>query len=285
MYDDFTNDEPRDDEPLSDDPEEQLRIENDLLHLQLRAEIGNDLNEISGTLPPELEHAFLSHILEFERQAATAQDVRIYDRVGKPICISEAELSEEEVADALDNLLQLLEAHQILVTFEGDYNDRTKYKFIVDELMEETIPCLNIEGLMCNFVYESFHPNYRLEIQDWSDRFFACWMNRDKDEIRSMIASSADSAISEAGDAIIQNQINLFFDAFTKFRSDEIHVEEIDIKEEGVSQTAIVKGNIGFEAHIDEKEKVLFNEPFEISLVRSDWDWKAVHIQLPGLNF
>ena len=53
------------DKPLSDDPEENLRMENELLRLKLQAELGADPHMINP-VDPEIENIFLKNIFNFE---------------------------------------------------------------------------------------------------------------------------------------------------------------------------------------------------------------------------
>ena len=48
---------------LSDDPEENMRMENELLQLKLKAELGAE-TYISGNFPPSVENDFLKNELQ-----------------------------------------------------------------------------------------------------------------------------------------------------------------------------------------------------------------------------
>ncbi len=56
---------------LSDDPEENMRIENQLLQLKLKAELGAD-TFISGNFSPNFENEFLKNVLAFENSLSNA---------------------------------------------------------------------------------------------------------------------------------------------------------------------------------------------------------------------
>ncbi len=108
-----------DDEPLSDDPDEQLRLENELLKLKLQAETGADLYELSD-MPPEVENAFLNNILAFERQLDSMQEVPIFDILGRPADFpNEQELSDAEIDQQLDRLNDLMRDKGLEVGFGG----------------------------------------------------------------------------------------------------------------------------------------------------------------------
>ena len=58
-------------EKFSDDPEENLRMQNDFLKMKMMAESGAIFGGVEG-LPPEIENQFLNNILEFEKQNSTS---------------------------------------------------------------------------------------------------------------------------------------------------------------------------------------------------------------------
>ena len=59
------NNELPDEEKFSDDPEENLHLQNEFLKLKMMAESGAYFGG-SGNLPPEIENQFLNNIIEFE---------------------------------------------------------------------------------------------------------------------------------------------------------------------------------------------------------------------------
>ena len=54
------------DEKFSDDPEENLRMQNDYLKMKMMAESGAIIGG-RGDLPADIENEFLKNILEFEK--------------------------------------------------------------------------------------------------------------------------------------------------------------------------------------------------------------------------
>ncbi|HEY5368676.1 MAG TPA: hypothetical protein VIJ75_06765 [Hanamia sp.] len=53
-------------EKFSDDPEENLRLQNDFLEMKMMAESGAWFGG-EGGLPPEIENQFLKNVMEFEK--------------------------------------------------------------------------------------------------------------------------------------------------------------------------------------------------------------------------
>ena len=64
------------DENFSDDPEENLRIENEILKLKMQAERNAMFGDNSEDLPPEVEAEFLKNVQLFEDSFDKAKVVR-----------------------------------------------------------------------------------------------------------------------------------------------------------------------------------------------------------------
>ena len=60
--------------PLSDDPEENLRMENELLRLKMQAELGGNSFTSPG-LNPQIENEFLKNVVDFDNSHANSQPV------------------------------------------------------------------------------------------------------------------------------------------------------------------------------------------------------------------
>ena len=69
-------------DPLSDDSEENLRMENELLRLRLKAELGGDSHS-SGNLDPALENEFLKQVMAFESNYANRFMPILVDTISK----------------------------------------------------------------------------------------------------------------------------------------------------------------------------------------------------------
>ena len=138
---------------LSNDFEENLRMENELLHLKLKAEFGAD-SHASENLDPALENAFLKHIMAFEKGYNGAGRVKIFNLLGKPDAKTASELTDEQIDFALAKVLNLLAQKNIAIDFSGDYDNRTKYSFITEELFEQEADDFKVPGMTIHFLYE-----------------------------------------------------------------------------------------------------------------------------------
>jgi hypothetical protein len=103
----MNNDNELSDGLLSDDPKENMRMENELLRLKLKAELGAESKNVSN-IDPEIENQFLKNILAFEHNYANSRLVKIYDLLGQPDFKNANELTDELLFIALHEVTELL---------------------------------------------------------------------------------------------------------------------------------------------------------------------------------
>ena len=118
-------------ESFSNNPEQNLRIENEILRMKLKAELGGTYGG-SDNLPPEIENEFLKNILAFEHEFANAKMVKLAALLGNPVIKKEQEIDDDTIVAELERLEELLEQKNIVTDFIRPRDDRFKYKFITD---------------------------------------------------------------------------------------------------------------------------------------------------------
>lgn len=129
-------------------------------------------DEKSSGLPDELENECLKNIYEFEKLHKDPAEISVYKKLGKPVFKKLADLNNEEIVSELSRLLNLMEDNNFILNFLCDYDDRIKYEFITEELFEEIIEDIRIDGMMTNIIYEEFHQNHEYDIKVAVDNFF-----------------------------------------------------------------------------------------------------------------
>jgi len=139
--DNYKHDDP--DTPLNEDPEENLRLANELLQMKLNAQFGAQSHSFSD-LPPELENEFLKNVLAFETNYAEQTESgnpaeTVYERAGNPTFVPANELDDEAVSEELGKVTEILEKAGIEVGYSCEYDDRTKYSFITEELFNHEL--------------------------------------------------------------------------------------------------------------------------------------------------
>ena len=171
-------------EKFSDDEEEQLRIENEILRLKLKAELGGEIELIEGTndLPPEIENLFLKNLLSFEHQYEQVEQTTIFEILDKPLFTNAEELNDDEIEHALVSVNELLKEHQIAVDFRGSYPAREQYRFITNDLFNHSTRLVKIEGMFTHYSYEEFYPNHLLDLEELTKDFISSWFNMSFEE-------------------------------------------------------------------------------------------------------
>jgi hypothetical protein len=131
---------------------EDLRLENEILKLKMQAETGGTFGG-SGNLPPDIEHVFLQHVQSFEEAWRNAQQITVFDKIGRPVYKNEMELSDDEVEETLSNILALLKRNNIEISRVMDFEPRLMYRLITEELFPMEISDVDLPGMSMHFSY------------------------------------------------------------------------------------------------------------------------------------
>jgi hypothetical protein len=278
-----------DEELFSDDPDEQLRIENELLRLKLQAETGAELQQLHN-IPPDVENAFLNNILAFERQLDSIEETKIFDLIGQPADFkNESELNDGEIETELERLNKLMESHQIEVDYGTDYDARLKYKFITEELFEHCTQKFDIPDMVHHFIYEEFHPNHTLSIEGITEDFLEMWFSRNIEK-DSYIFS--DEMISKDGEPVSKEQfltrIQHVFDAYIDFENPKYEINDVSFQmgTEGhdAGATGYAEGILQYDAILENKEIQKIKSPFKLYMQHRFDYWELLNINMPGLE-
>ena len=125
----------QEDEKFSDDPVENIKLENEFLKIKLKAQYGDAFHmESNADIPTEIENQFLKNMMAFEDAHARAEFTTVYECIGKPAYRPAEELNDIEVAAALERMTAILEEYNMdLDICDGPYPDRLIYSFITEE--------------------------------------------------------------------------------------------------------------------------------------------------------
>lgn len=279
-----------DEEKLSDDPEEHMKIENELMRIKLAAQYGDAFHmEGTGEMTVEMENQFLKSIMAFEESIAAGDHITLYERIGKPPYQPVELLQAATLEIALSNLMDLLQQHQVHVDFvDGPYDDATIYRFITEELFNELVDKSPVEGMIHGFIYEEFHPNHKKEIEKIAHRFLYEWFTRGFIENESLLSDMAITAegVQLPREKLIE-KLRLFFDAFHYFADDKYNIMEtsVDIEAGEDNGFGFVEGMLKYDAGIDNDELIHFEGPYKIYFQLLQEEWSVFYFVLPGFKW
>ncbi len=277
------------DEKFSNDEDENLRIENELLRIKLTAQYGDAFQmESNASLPPEIENQFLKNILAFEESYENAEVTTVYEQIGKPSYKSIDELSPAEITEELNRITAIMETHHIGLDFcDGPYPDEEMYKFITEELFAHEIDRVPLLGMNWNFIYEEFHPNNKAEMTKNTHQFLEHWLNRSFGEYSSELdynIITADGRQMKRDELI--KKMSPFFDSFERFENDGYNIDMIDVQEQEDGRAmGFSEGMYKYDAIIENGESIHFEGPYKLYMRREDNYWRIFYFVMPGFKW
>ena len=134
---------------------------------QLRDEFGMQFDHMDSCLSLEGQNEWLDYLLDFERQFENAPRITVRERIGNPTIQPVTEIPLYALEETVNDLLDLLAEHGIVVDFMGEWDDLAAYRFLTEELLAEEMDDIRIEGMFS--VFEATTPKYDVEM--WVDLF------------------------------------------------------------------------------------------------------------------
>jgi hypothetical protein len=276
-------------EKFSDNPEENLQIENEILRMKVKAELGG-IYEGSESLPPEIENEFLKNILAFEHRFATTQMVKVFNLLGEPVIKKATDLDDDGINAALEDLEELLEQKNIVVEFLQPRDNRFKYTFITEELFDHETDDLQVEGVTKYFTYEDFHPDHEAEIREQTLQFLSDWFERKMDAANSYLSEEfiqPDGKILTKEELI--KKINLVFAAYTDFEESKYALSEIkyDLNSNAGNSNegmGFSEGLVKYIAILENGDRKEMEGPFKFYFSRAYGCWSIFFFYLTGFN-
>ncbi|HET6994054.1 MAG TPA: hypothetical protein VFI06_03680 [Chitinophagaceae bacterium] len=268
-----------------DTPPNDVRFENELLKLKLQAERGASFHNVNEELPPEIEAEFLKSIIRFEESFDNAKEITIYEKVGRPEFKPVELLNEQETENELKKMMDLLHSHNIGLDVIGQYQPSVIYKFITEELFQEKTIEIDIPGYINAFIYEEFHPNHRLDIQDTAQRFFDHWFNK---EFNECSIEFAHQSVTNSGETFTREEIisklRHCLESYHSF--DDIRFAEpiisFEWNEEDVKGLGHAEGAFSYNARLENGEYIHISGPFKLYMINEFGLWQIFYFVFPG---
>ena len=267
---------------------EKLQLDNEILKLKMMAERGAYFGESAGDLPPEVEAQFLKNIQLFEDFFDEAEEISVYECIGKPQYKDVDELTAEEVKNETNRLLELMESKNLVLDVLGQYDPAIIYKFIIDELLPKKIREINIPGFMHHFVYEEFHPDHKLDIGNAAQEFINHWFEKGFNEYSSELAHQFITAEGKiyTTEEVLQ-KLNNCLDSYKrfsniKFKGSDISFEWDDKEDKGIGHA---EGIFSYDAEIENGEIIHIEGPYKLYMMNEFGGWEIFYFVFPGFNW
>lgn len=276
------------DESFSDDPDENLRVENEILKLIMQAERDAVFGGNIEDLPPEVEAEFLKNVQLFENSFDRAEEITIYECIGKPAYRMVNELTTEEIKTETKKLLELMHTKNIILDVQEEYELSVIYKFITEELFQEKARDIRIRGYMHHYVYEEFHPNHTLDIGDTAQQFLNHWFEKGFDEYSSELGYQfiTDDGKIFSRDEVLQKLTNCLnsFRRFTniKFAASDISFEWDEKENKGIGHA---EGAFSYDAEIENGEIIHIEGPYKLYMMNEFGLWTIFYFVFPGFSW
>ena len=275
-----------DNEQFSDDPQENFRIENEILKMKLKAQYGDAFSMQSNEdLPPEIENQFLKNIIAFEDAGTDMEITTVYESLEKPAYKSAEELNDAAITEELKRITALMEQHNIALHInDGPYDDAVIYKFITEELFSHKIEKRPVFGSGWNFIYEEFYPNDKADIERNTHEFLQHWFTRDFNEYSTELAYHFITADSKQLDRLgFMEKIKPFFEAFVEFKDDAYSIDEIKFElQDADSGLGHAEGMVKYDAVMENGEIIHYRGPYKLYMQREDKWWTIFYFVMPG---
>ena len=277
------------DEIFSEDEEENLNIENELLRIKLQAQYGGAFQTgTSANLPPEIENQFLKNIIAYEEAAENTETTTVYEKLGKPGYQFADKLSAAEISVGLNRITAIMETHNIGLDFcDGPYTDEVMYRFITEELFAHQIDMIPMPGMKWNFIYEEFHPNNKKEIEKNTHEFFKHWISRSFNEFSSELDYNfvtADGRQMKREE--LYTLMNNFFESFERFENDGYAINTIDFTEQDNGDAmGFSEGMYKYDAIMENGEVLHFENAYKLYMRREDNYWSIFYFVVPGFKW
>ena len=217
------------DEMNHDEEQDKLKFENELKRIKLSLEKGAVFSNPgnSENLPPEIENEFLNHVEAFEKVYENAEQISVYDFIGRPDYLKADSIPDDNIGIALENIMDVMNENGIVLDVICDVEDRVLYTFITEELFLHEIDNIRIPGMTTNFIYEEFHPNHEHDIRDHSEDFIKTLLDKESEYYTTFISREAENS----------KVFSQFRDSYTAFKLTSFRITDLTYAEEKASVT------------------------------------------------
>ncbi|TVR78656.1 MAG: hypothetical protein EA412_08230 [Chitinophagaceae bacterium] len=267
--------------------DKQLKLENELLRLELQEKLGNEMPEIEN-LPVEVENLLLKSLKSDEENQEKNNMVRLYDYIDQPDFENVENISDEDLKDMLRDLTDYLLTHKIIIDPSFKVSKREMYRFITEDLFNIKIPKDELKGFFSHFRYEDFYPDEHDEIremiEEFLDRFFIKELQIEDDFFSEKIEVGSDIALT-AGEFV--NLLKNKKEEIIDFELYKFNLHSLTIDRNISEALYNIDYSITFKNETTlQNEKSVFTGDATFKLEKNEFDfWTICKVSIPGFNF
>lgn len=263
------------------------RIERALLDARrktLEERFGAVFSPPDTLLPPEVERAWLDSIERFEQAAGQSRSMTVREFVGNPPLRPLGEIPPEDLREAVDWVMELLAANDIVVQIGEHVSLAETYRFLSEELMAAETDDIRVEGFSTLFLYDDFHPDERAEAERTAREFCqAIFEKSDADLVRLIGgAHDGDSAQMRRAGSLLRDAALDFFAHIGAVSQHTVQIERCEVD----GDRATVTGSASWSGVLPSgRTQVGGSGTLRLALSRCPFGgWDVIGAQLPGLE-
>lgn len=279
-------------EPLSGNPAEALRLENELMKLKLQAEYGASFGGDASLIPPDVENQWLRNMMVMEEQLAKEPSITLEEHLGKPALPASCALESDEACDQAWQRLKLLMADKgICVEFLApDYPGRLRYEYVVGELFPQKIHPPMLQGQFLVFTYEDAHPNHYFSMEQQVHELFRLLSLNDIQPPEMCIAETVVTADGQILDqTAFAGKLAAFHEQFASVST--FHYNFGDRSRQAVDEElpetdlGYIEGMVKYEVMHHDGSRQVLEGPFKMYLQYCFGWWEIFFFQLYGFSW
>jgi len=263
--------------------EEELKFQNELEKLKMKAEFGAFFMEGESGIPPEIEAKWLENVRKFEEEHENTSARKIGDILGNPTFIPLAELSPENIEAELEKILDRLGEQGIELDHDEDVPMAELYRFVTEELMDHETEVYDMPGWQTHIIYEEFYPNHEKDILRHCDSFSHSLFSQKADALKYEL----DREMAFASGAVLTSEefierAKKWFDSYDHFTLNRLMYmkPEYDLNQD----LGHVHTFVDYDAYLEDGSFVHFEGP-GIFYMHLEFDyWNICGMDFPGFK-
>ncbi len=242
-------------------------------------------------MTPEMEQAFLKNVLAFEEQYQNRKLIKVYDLVGRPEFIPVVLLNEEEIKTELKRLVLHMREKNVNIHVNAKYPAEVLYKFITEELFEHETDDVDVAGMSKNFIYEEFHPNHKVDLEEATLRFLKNWFEQRFDDDAYFLEEQMVLPHAMPPSFITREEVlaklKQVFDSYTKFDGCKYTIADIGFQWNDVQNSGMGHGEgaVKYTAVLESGEQQIIEGAFKIYFSNQYGGWSVMHFIFPGFTW